>query len=267
MISRRAKQCGVADYGIRLFNILKPHFDITFREVEGIEDCKPDGYDIILYNYHHATLDFIKDGVLNPAFKHYAIFHEGPLHWTPDKVIDTSIRPIIEDAEILPLLPDFTIGSFGFGFPDKNFPGICQRVKEQFSAATIRLNIPFADYGDRDGYLAKREVERCLEVLAGTDIKLEVSHDYKTQSELIKWLSQHHVNLFLYYASHGRGMASATDYALSAYRPIGVSDSEMFRHLPASMQAVDIRSLAINHKAYEEHSNKRLIEKYKQCLE
>lgn len=266
LISRKELQCGVADYGKRLYDILRPHFDITFREVETLEDCSPGGYDIVLYNYHHATLDFIKDDILTRGVKHYAIYHEGPLHWTPDKIIDTSIRPIIEDAELLPVLPTFTVGSFGFGFPDKNLPGICQMVRDQFIEATIRLNIPFAYYGDRDGFLAMREADKCREVLQGTSIDLQISHDYKTQADLIAWLSQHHVNLFLYTASHGRGLASATDYALSAYRPVGVNDSEMFRHLPLEMRVTDIRDLHIVPEVYEQHSNKRLVEKYKQCL-
>lgn len=273
MISRKAAQCGVADYGFRLFAILQPHFDITFREVETLEDCNPAGFDTVLYNYHYATLPFIKDDVLDRSIKHIAIYHEAHLHFTPDKVIDTSIRPLFENVW-LDDKPNWipTIGSFGFGFPDKNFPGIAKVVKEQYDEAVIKLNIPFADYGDRDGQLARREADRCREILHGTKIQLVVDHTYLSQTDLLTFLRGNDINLFLYRQSHGRGLSSSIDYALSAYRPIGVSDSEMFRHLPRQCVVGDLRQIQQSWfdtltPVWSEHSNKRLVEKYKQCLQ
>lgn len=270
-ISRKAKQCGVSDYGLRLFAILHPHFDITYREVDNAEDCNAEGFDTVLYNYHYATLPFIKDDMLNKSKRHIAIYHEAHLHFTPDAVIDTSIRPLFEwDLPSLSVNPIPVIGSFGFGFPDKNFPRIAEEVSVQFDKAVIRLNIPFAEYGDRDGQLARREAARCAEILQGTKIRLEVDHTYLSQQDLLIFLRSNDINLFLYKQSHGRGISSAIDYALSAYRPIGVSNSEMFRHLPSGVciDSTQIKELNMQQllPMYEEHSNKRLIEKYKQCL-
>lgn len=279
MISRKAKQCGVADYGLRLYDILKHEFIIRYVEVTDAEnylasvaDYKPD---VVLYNYHYATLPFIKDDILDRSIKHYAIFHEAGLNFTPDRVIDTSIRPLFESN---PLArndnPVITVGSFGFGFPDKNFPGIAKIVKQQYTEAVIRLNIPFAEYGDRDGYLAKREAAKVRAELEGTNIKLEVNHDYLSQHDLLSFLRGNDINLFLYSQSHGRGLSSATDYALSAYRPIGISNSEMFRHLPAELQVENnsIDYLITNwfnilRPVYDTHSNAKLIERFRQWLQ
>lgn len=141
----------------------------------------------------------------------------------------------------------------------------------QYDEAVIRLNIPFAEYGDRDGQLAKREAARCAEIVRGTKVRLEVDHDYLSQVALLTFLRSNDINLFLYKQSHGRGISSAIDYALSAYRPIGVSNSEMFRHMPPGVciDNTPIKDLNMQQilPMYEEHSNKRLIEKYKQCLE
>lgn len=271
-ISRKAKQCGVADYGLRLFAILQPHFDIAYREVDNAEECNAEGFDTVLYNYHYATLPFVKDDMLDKTKRHIAIYHEAHMHFTPDAVIDTSIRPLFEGG--LPSLsvnPIPVIGSFGFGFPDKNFPRIAEEVCVQYDEAVIRLNIPFAEYGDRDGQLAKREAARCAEIVRGTKVRLEVDHDYLSQQDLLTFLRSNDINLFLYKQSHGRGISSAIDYALSAYRPIGVSNSEMFRHMPPGVciDNTPIKDLNMQQilPMYEEHSNKRLIEKYKQCLE
>ena len=268
--------CGVADYGRRLYAILSKHFDIDFVEVDkdGGFIYTPGGYDIFLYNYHYATMPFLTNESLKkfPGVKHICIFHEAHLSWTPDAVIDTSIRPLIEDivfpADVPNPIP--IIGSFGFGFPDKNFPRICEEVAAQYDEAVIRLNIPFAYYGDRDGQLAKRGADKCREILKGTKIQLEISHEFLPGSELIQWLRGNNINLFLYKQSHGRGIASATDYALSAYRPIGVSNSEMFRHLPASVciDNTPIKELNMQQllPVYEQHSNKRLVDKFREAL-
>jgi len=276
MISRKAKQCGVADYGLRLFNILKPHFDIELSEVNNEVDylqavaiSRPD---IVLYNYHYATLGFVTDGVIDRSIKHYAIFHEAAMQFTPDKIIDTSIRPLFNCDNVTPS-NNFTVGSFGFGFPDKNFPRIAEIVKAQYKSATIKLNIPFAEYGDRDGYLARREADKVRAILKGSSIEVEINHDYLSQSDLLDFLAANTINLFLYRQSHGRGLSSAIDYALSVKRPIGVSDSEMFRHLPETIRVENntidniIRDFADTLcPIYEAHSNGKLIERYKEFL-
>lgn len=278
-VSRKAKQCGVSDYGIRLNQILSQHFDIEFCEINNEADydrvfniTKPD---IVLYNYHYATLPFITDDfLLNYKVKHYAIFHEASLNFTPDKIIDTHLRPLFDDIELPTITnPVPTIGSFGFGFPNKNYPRIAQLVKEQFTEAKIRLNIPFAEYGDRDGFLAKREAEKVRGVLAGTNIQLDVSHEYLTQTELLMFLRGNDINLFLYDQSHGRGLSSAIDYALSVFKPIGVSNSEMFRHLPEALR-VENNSLEylvknwfeILSPVYEANSIYNLVQKFKGIL-
>ena len=303
MINNKDVQCGVADYGQRVHDILCPHFNIFLAAVKDLEEYKNAAAiftpgDIILYNYHYATLPFITDEVIDRRVKHIAIFHEAHLNFTPDATIDTWVRPLFEDIEfeknessyvlkqsqhtdigynpsgdsIIEHIP--TIGSFGFGFPDKNYSRIAELVKEQFTEATIRINIPFAEYGDKDGYLAKREADKVRTILEGTNIKAEITHDYLNQTDLLKFLRANDINLFLYNQSHGRGLSSAIDYALSVYKPIGVSGSEMFRHLPKELN-VDKTSLKdlmknwfeILQPVYEQNSNKKLIEKYKVYLQ
>src|SRR5687768_16891698 len=88
-ITRRSERCGVADYGKRLFDILKTGMDITLCETEA--DVDPSGYDIALYNYHYATLPFITTD--HPGVKHIALFHEAHLNHEFDKVIPVESLP------------------------------------------------------------------------------------------------------------------------------------------------------------------------------
>lgn len=277
-VTKKDTHCGVADYGIRLFNILKKAFDIQLCEIDenrriaqNIEE-----YDTILYNYHFATLPFINDDFLRGNLaKHVVIFHEAHIEFTPDKIIDTSIRPLFEDFAVQVKQRTSSapiIGSFGFGFPDKDFPRVAQLVSDQFSEATLRLNIPFAHYGDRDGQLAQREADK-VRTICHKGIRVEITYNYLTHTNLLNWLHHNDLNLFLYKPSSGRGYASATDYALSVKKPIGVSDSEMFRHLPESIRVSNCSLKELIEKGtepleqvYKDHSNSKLIERFKALL-
>lgn len=226
--------------------------------------------DIVIVNYHHATLPFIQDESMVKGIRYAAIFHEGPLNFTPDIVLNTEIRPLFNID--LPVwrneIP--TIGSFGFGFPDKDFTRVCREVMNQYDKAIVRLLIPFAYYGDRDGALAKDQARRCAELLKGTNIRLDVLHEYLPPLSLLHWLNQNDLNLFLYKPSHGRGIASATDYALSVNKPIGVSNSEMFRHLPKEIYIdnTPLKELTVEmlKETKERNSNEKLVEYYKTML-
>lgn len=264
-ITRRSERCGVADYGKRLFDILKTGMDITLCETE--EDVDPTGYDIALYNYHYATLPFITTN--HAGVKHLALFHEAHLHHAFDKVIpvESLPRPIhwVDDKFIQSCVP--TIGSFGFGFPSKNFPLLAEMVKDQFEYAELRLNIPFAEFGDSCGELASEQAKKCEQILAGSDIQLSVSHDYLSRNELIAWCQFNDLNAFMYEQSSGRGLSSCIDYALSSRRPIAVSNSEMFRHLPkeicvdnATLPELVGKGIEPLEQVYVGNSNERLIE-------
>lgn len=280
-ITNKDTHCGVADYGRRVFDILKKGgLKIYLKEVSNIQEYQNAALgiepDIILWNYHHATLPFVTDDVIGRgSFKHAAIFHEGPLPWTPDVVLTTEIRPLFEGVKSVhppqyyEAIP--TIGSFGFGFPDKNFIRIAEEVALQYDRAIIRLNIPFAKYGDADGFLAKERANEVREYLKDyPGISVQITHDYLNHDQLLNFLAGNDINLFLYSPTVGRGLASATDYALSVRRPIGVSNSEMFRHLPASCciddtPLKDISTLSLL-PVYAANTNAKLVEYYRIML-
>lgn len=266
-LNHSAERCGVADYGRRVFDILQPHMDITYC------DTYPDytGYDTALYNYHYATMPVIR--FTDPGVKHIVLFHEAHLDYDPDQVINVRDlpRPLFENLDLIDVKNEVpVIGSFGFGFPEKDYPRICQLVKDQYSKALIRLNIPFAQFGDNEGKLALGEVVKCMDILKGTEIVLHVDYDFLEPPQLLEWLNLNDINLFLYTYSKGRGISSATDYALSVRKPIGISNSEMFRHLPREIcvDNVLLKDLTVEplRKVWEENSNERFVEAIKNLL-
>jgi hypothetical protein len=302
MVSRRATRCGVADYGQRIYAILRQSklLDIALVEVsnagEFLDRWRRETPAVILYNYHPFVLPWVTDEFLAPLRQvpQVAIYHEGGLAFRPDAIINidstaredagqlhfVSPRPLFERWELGPppanRLP--TIGSFGFGFPDKNFPLIAYLVATQFPQARLRLNIPFAEFGDDQGLSARREVEKVREVLRVLNprVELEVSHDFIEQAEMLRWLHTNDLNLFLYDKQEARSLSSTIDYALSVRRPIGISSSVMFRHVAhvqptilvhqASLPTLIGQGIQPLLPLYEEHSHARLIAKYEQAI-
>lgn len=272
-ITRKSTQCGVADYGKRLYSILKQGMDITLLETEG-EPIDYSGYDIALYNYHYATMPFINTG--NRNIKHVALFHEAFQNHLFDLIIPVTElpRPIYQGYDMPePVNSIPLIGSFGFGFPDKNFVGIARMVKEQFASAKLRLHVPFAEFGDATGDMALARVYECRNELAGSNIELQVECRFMPPTELIGWLAENDINVFNCVPSHGRGISSSIDYALAARRPIAVSNSEMYKHMPreicldnATLPELIAKGLDPLKQVYEDNSNDKLIEAVKDWL-
>ena len=124
-----------------------------------------------------------------------------------------------------------TIGSFGFATPKKGFEKLVQKVHDEFDEAVIRLNMPSADFVDSDGRNARLVADNCRKLITKPGIKLEVSHQFMKDEELLDFLAANSMNVFLYEDMEGRGISSTVDNALAVKRPIAVSRSPMFRHI------------------------------------
>jgi hypothetical protein len=125
---------------------------------------------------------------------------------------------------------DNIIGSFGFGFGDKNFETIVERVNEEFDTALIRLHLPNSTFADPTGAVAKEIIQNCIS-MGKPGIEFEISDSFLNVQDLLTWLSKNSINVFAYGNRPARGISSVTDYALSAKRPIAISKCHMFRHL------------------------------------
>ena len=55
--------------------------------------------------------------------------------------------------------------------------------------------------------------------------------DFVSEHDLLMFLASNTMNLFLYDKLSVKGVSSTIDYALSARRPIGISDSHYFQHI------------------------------------
>jgi len=180
-------------------------------------------------NYRNDLLLGKSSDLVNKLFDFYiaadpTLLLKNPFVFKTGRLIPTYINQLN-----LPEVP--TIGSYGFGTPNKGFEKIIIKVQQEFENAVIRFNIPFAEFGDKDGRQAMKIAENCRALITKPGIKLEITHDFLGTEALLNFLAGNSVNVFLYEDKSGRGLSSAIDNALAVQRPICVSDSIMFRHV------------------------------------
>jgi len=245
-INHTVESCGVYQYGKRLGSILETGkiTKFTYHEIASLDQyyelCKQPHIDAFIYNYHPSTMLWLAGSTIQRKVPNIGLHHEGVV----SELFEHSLRiDCGEDVDSIPRplfnrpykpQPDTRIpiiGSFGFGFENKGFARLIQYVNDQFDEAIIRLNITFPFFGDPAGNISKRIVHHCNSVPRKDGIKLVITHDFMDNESLLSWLEENTINIFMYDPLHGRGCASTIDYALSVNRPIGISDSYMFRHI------------------------------------
>jgi hypothetical protein len=271
-VNPRDKACGIAQFGLNLEAVLKhsTRYDYQFREpVTEIEyrmlldEYKPA---FVLWNYYPCTMPWVNLHVLNMArdrgLKQASIFHEVPVTGFdaliyPDPTFKPKSENLVDwfslgrpipkirtDVLCIPNLHTPIIGSSGFGFENKGYVRLVERVNQEFEHATIRFHLPYAKWGDEHGERARRVADWCRSA-AKPNIKLEFSHDFKTPDEYIEWLAGNDLNAFLYDEMPGRGIASTIDFALMANRPIAVTKTTMFRHLHSVYPSICIEDRSL----------------------
>jgi len=240
-INHHIQECGIYQYGKRLANILLKSKDIVYvyKELASIDDYNYNNYDAIIYNYHVATLPWLNNNTIQKLVPNIGIYHESKCYVNFDYIININAtddinsipRPLFDYNNINNNINNHNnipiIGSFGFGFNNKGFDKIIKYVNDQYDEAIIRLNITNPHFGDGNN----QTLSTCNSIPKKPGIKLLITHDFMTDDELLNWLNENTINIFLYDTMYGRGLSSVIDYALSVDKPIGISDSYMFRHI------------------------------------
>jgi hypothetical protein len=233
------------------------------KYVEGtVVGAEYNSHDFVIFNWHHATTPFFTQQIVRaiqvpkftivtectPAdplantkkwFDGYLVLDptvsDGEKIWGMPRPLD-EYTPREKTENLIPV-----IGSFGFDTPGKQFDVVLKTVYEEFDEAIVRFHIPAASYvphipdpsqGETVAYLQQIYNENCN---LKPGIKLELSHDYKSKRELIDWCFKNDLNAFLYKRNMS-GLAAVTDQAISAQKPIIVSDCNTFRHIHTYMK-------------------------------
>jgi hypothetical protein len=301
-LNHKKQECGVYQYGKRVYDILKNSCQIyyEYREIETEKEYKDlinnVLYKAIIYNYQTVTMPWLNSFSIDSTQQNIGILHECDTNFFEKKIsIDPNTqetphyynipRPLIENA-LLPrqqsvstnALGEFIsychgetpiFGSFGFGFTNKGFVDIVKMINEQYNKAIIKFIIPCAHFGG-DPATIKQICEKCFEHKTKKDIILMIHTDFVSEHDLLVFLQSNTMNIFLYDNLHGRGISSTIDYALSVRRPLGISDSFMFRHIYSdeiclyknSIQTCMENSVAYCEKFISLYSHSNMIDKF-----
>ena len=274
------RECGVYQYGKRLYDILKTSKLVNYIYIE--ISCENDyatsilnnapGIHSIIYNYHVSTMSWLTNTNIQRKVKNIGILHESlghlfdiicsidpteqelynkyaiprPIYENVDKLLEfytpstTTIQTFIDYSE--EGVPIF--GSFGFGFLNKGFDRIVKTVNDQYDAAIIKFIIPGAHFdGNRDVTNSLME-KLCQNVPRKPAIKLMITNEFVSNEDILLFLKSNTMNIFLYDNMPGRGISSTIDYALSVKNPLGISNSYMFRHIYSDEICLNKKSIA-----------------------
>lgn len=272
IISHKEQQCGVYQFGRNVAEVLakSKKYSFIYSECSSAEEYYSKVADIkpvaIIYNYYPSTLPWLNKKIIRKiAVPHIDIIHEVTQEVADaadDSFFDYHIaadptlllkNPIVfktgrlipkyENRYTLPEVP--TIGSFGFGTAGKGFEKLVSTVQNEFDDAIIKLNIPFAAFGDSGGSGARAIAEQCEKIIVKPGIQLVLGHQFLTQEQVLQFLAQNSLNAFFYEENKGRGISSVIDHALSVQRPIAITKSTMFRHVHSASPSICIEDSSL----------------------
>jgi SAM-dependent methyltransferase len=295
--------CGVFQFGLNLWRILEPSRAIQFNYAAPVtlesmmrwmDTARPD---VVLMNFYPSVIPWVTLQALNAirarGVKIVTIYHEVPVTGFdallyPDPTFTGKYRKLNQwfgfgrplpkaRAERPCLVPsEPLISTSGFGFGWKGHERLTEMVVREFSRATLRLHLPFAKYGDADGGIARATAQRCRDIVKGTLIDLQIDHDFMEPEAFIDWLAESDLNAYLYDETNSsRGIASTTDHALAARRPIALTRTHMFRHLhqcegifveESSLWEIMARGIEPLRPAYEQFSEANVLREVEQIL-
>jgi hypothetical protein len=270
IVSHSAKKCGIHEFGWNLKEALKLSeiYHVCYAECNNANELfvsvQQTNPTIIVYNYYPLTMPWLTSDIvkkylvtqigyvheydqsnlpekIDNKFFDYVILPDPSLEIPKDKCAFKTGRLLAKYQNYFPAPTVPTIGSFGFGFPDKGFDRLITKVQEEFDDAIININMPFNDVVDPDGTkIVLPTAEKCRKLIYKAGIILNISHDYLSKAEILDFLAKNTINCFFYDSTKTQGISSVLDYAIAAQRPIAITPIPMFRHLKSIMSQVSI---------------------------
>ena len=258
IVNHSVQNCGVYQFGKRVAGILEksPRNEYMYLEIDSeekllnkIQDAKPDA---IIYNHLEGTMPWVteetvsrirKTGIRQTLLVHNinyatffdAYFHQNPYFKSQDSFNFALPRPLFDYKPISrsSAKDAVMIGSFGFGFKVKHFDDLCRLVAKNFKKQKVQVNLHITEsFFSPNKHVIDEIEEKCRKILKRNNQKLVVTRNFMSDEEVLNFLADQDLNIFLYekYKNYN-GISSTIDYALSAGKPIAINKSNMFSHL------------------------------------
>jgi hypothetical protein len=268
--NHKDEECGVYQYGKRFASVLidsvSDDYEYFYLEVsnknEFIENINKILPDIVIHNYLDITMPWfdsecfyllknrnVPQGLIvhNIGYSNAFDFflHQHPFY--PENGINHPIpRPLFKYESSERQSRDIPkINTFGFAFSIKKYESIVQLVNDSFEEAEINMHLTISKFFPNHGELEKIKND-CFSKITKSGIKLNISSDFKSNNEILDFLDDADLNIFLYQNYNNyNGISSVIDYALSVKRPIAICKSNMFAHLHNINPSICIEDLEL----------------------
>lgn len=293
------KNCGIYYYAQTVVDILKKseNYDFYLFECDSEEEfhnrCKAD---VVIINYHPTTLSWFNPAVSSrikqmqffiddQADRKDRMYHLLPkvkevitmdvtkpqeLHFHP------GVRPVQFYDDIVyntPKLP-IRIGTSGIGRMAKNLDKMVALINSQFTEQVeFRIHLSVGKYAGFNDAQTVQLIDYCKRMLA-PNIKCIFTNEKFSDRELVQWMNQNDVNIFIYDNADCDNVGSSIDKALAARKPFGVNSSNLLRHVfkdETNLEKTSIKQIIANGIApleeyYNKWNSKKLIDQYETLL-
>ena len=295
-INQVKNQCSIYESGVTIYNALKsPDYKLDYLEISIMDMNKYAyvGYDFYIFNWHHNTLPIEKTTLDHiKGLKIGILLEVGPTELRPfmrEDLFDAYMvvdptkdkhgkyypfpRPLDVVGNLLPLLADIPVfGTFGFVVPGKNFGEVLQVANNLGTDCIVRMNFPAGRFTGQP-LSAAIAYASTLHKFRGGNVDLRITHDYMEKPDLIRWCSEHTLNVFPYYRSMP-GLSATTDQAIVAGRGIAITNCDTFRHLhpyigyypDQSYMQLSESTLPGIKQMQEDWSNSKFVERFNEIL-
>jgi hypothetical protein len=165
-------------------------------------------------------------------FDHVAVLDPSVPAGIPRVTVLPRVIPVLDIPDPAPL-DTVHIGTFGFALPHKQIPLIAREINRHFDNAVFNLHITEAYFNGAQGQdvYTTDIVKQCEAELNDKTIKLNLTTDYCSDTEVVNRLSKNHINaLFYAIPPENVGRSSSIDYMIAAERPILVTHCDSFAH-------------------------------------
>jgi GDP-D-mannose 3', 5'-epimerase len=303
--------CGIGIRGHLTSEILTQSFSTKYNfiretcnsnaELEGhIINHKPV---IIIYNYHSHSTPWLNDSVLRDKYNnikhvmiHYDLLQEHIDNFNPSRfvgfnyiitdndklnntkpnnvfIVPRSIpwSPLPSNENRLDTIPK--IGFQGFCGSSKKIDRIAHQIQNEFDEAIFRMHMPNQYYECESGINYRNHlVEEIKRIITKPGIKIEISYNFLSDEDIVKWLNENTINCYFYDYLPGSGIASSPDYAIAAKRPIAINNSRMFVNLHNLEPSIEIEKSTLKQiiangitpliPLYHKYSHENVVRKY-----
>lgn len=292
------RKCGIFYYGTSVFEILQNSTEYKFHFIEAInkEDFfyKIQNMDAVIYNWHPQPMPWCnKDVFLQVRKPQFLILGHtsneqiiqfpnitafitiDPEHKSSDSYI-AGIRPIkfYDDCVYRPPSGVYKIGTSGTGDASKNINIMLSIINEQFTEP-VEFNVHLSEGAFNSA--KDNDIKESLNYLrqyANPNVTLNYTVGHYSNYDLVKFLNNNDINIFIYPNYDSMGVSASIDKALAARKPIGINSSNFFRHInkdEINLEKTSIKKIIASgitplQEYYDKWNTKNFITQYEDML-